>query len=113
MIELPWPPRELSPNARVHYHAKARAAKTYRDGTYWIARAHGPQFLIAEGVIPIMVEFFPPDRRHRDDDNMIGAFKAGRDGIADALAVNDRRFRPSYHFRDPIKGGKIVVTVMP
>lgn len=37
--------------------------------------------------------FYPPDRRYRDDDNMISAFKHGRDGVALALGVDDRRFR--------------------
>ena len=29
-INLPWPPRELSPNARVHWAKKAKAAKAYK-----------------------------------------------------------------------------------
>ncbi len=28
-----------------------------------------------------------------DDDNVIAAFKAGRDGLADALRIDDSRFR--------------------
>ncbi len=40
---------------------------------------------------------------------MIGAFKHLRDGIADGLGINDRLFRPEYHFAEPVKGGLITV----
>ena len=32
------------------------------------------------------------DRRARDDDNIIASFKAGRDGMAQALGIDDKRF---------------------
>jgi hypothetical protein len=64
-----------------------------------------------EGRIEIDVRFYPPDARHRDDDNAIASFKAARDGIADALGVDDRRFRPTYYFMDPAKPGKIEVVI--
>ncbi len=59
--------------------------------------------------IPVVMRFYPPDRRHRDDDNMIGSMKAARDSIAEALGVNDRRFRPHYIFAEPEKPGRIEV----
>jgi crossover junction endodeoxyribonuclease RusA len=40
----------------------------------------------------LWLEFYPPDRRPRDDDNMVASFKAGRDGIAQAMGINDKRF---------------------
>ena len=40
----------------------------------------------------VHLTFVPPDRRLRDADNCIAAAKAGLDGLADALGVNDRRF---------------------
>ena len=46
----------------------------------------------ADGVIRLRIDFFPPNRARRDDDNAIAAFKSGRDGIADALKVDDARF---------------------
>ena len=49
--------------------------------------------------------------RRRDDDNMVGSFKAYRDGIADALGVDDRRFRPHYFFEDAEKPGRIDVEI--
>jgi crossover junction endodeoxyribonuclease RusA len=48
---------------------------------------------LPEGTLALWLDFYPPDRRARDDDNIIAAFKAGRDGMAEALGINDRRFR--------------------
>jgi hypothetical protein len=44
---------------------------------------------------------------------MIGAFKAGRDGVAEALGCDDYKFRPAYQFGEPVKGGKVVVEIRP
>ena len=41
MIDLPWPPKELSPNARVHWTKKAKAAKAYRLECFILAKALG------------------------------------------------------------------------
>ena len=46
-----------------------------------------------DGDVHLWVDFYPPDKRRRDDDNVIAAFKAGRDGLADALRIDDSRFR--------------------
>jgi hypothetical protein len=117
-VILPWPDKGLSPNARLHWAAKAKLkAKARQDATY-LAYDAMPQGLrtvraMYAGTVRIAVDvaFFPPDARHRDDDNMIGMFKAARDGIADALAVDDRRFMPVYRFCDPCAPGRIEVTL--
>lgn len=116
LIVLPWPDRRLSPNARVHWRAKAPVtAKARADGadaTYEALNGglrEARAALRGDGPIALTITFYPPDRRHRDDDGMIGAFKAARDGIADALSVNDRRFRPTYVFAEPCKPGRVEV----
>lgn len=109
-VTLPWPPKELSPNARIHYHAKARSAKSYREHAYWLTKAAGA-LAPAEGGIALRFDFHPPDKRKRDLDNMLASIKAGVDGIADALEVNDQRFGFWLSREEPVKGGKIVVTV--
>ncbi len=43
--------------------------------------------------VHIKYDFYPPDRRKRDDDNLIRCMKPYRDGIADALGVDDHCFR--------------------
>lgn len=95
MIEvvLPWPHKYLSPNARVHWAKRSKAAKAYRTECGWHVRAAGPKPKFApSGPITLDIEFVQPDQRGRDLDNMLASIKAGIDGIADALGVNDRRF---------------------
>lgn len=88
---LPFPPKELSPNKRLHWAQLSNAKKSYRAQCYYLARhLHG--FYEKDAKLGISLIFFPPDKRHRDDDNMEAAFKAGRDGVAEALGVNDRFF---------------------
>ena len=109
-IRLPWPPKELSPNARVHFHAKAKAAKSYRSTAYWLSEIAGLS-VPSEGEITVGLEFCPPDHRHRDLDNMLASVKPGLDGIADNLKVNDYRYTLTLRRGEPCKGGAVVVTV--
>lgn len=109
-IILPWPPRELSPNARVHWSAKSKAAKAYRHACRIITFASGIK--APDGRVLLVLEFVPPDRRERDDDNLVAAFKAGRDGIADALGINDNRFTTQFSLRaEPVKDGAVIVEI--
>lgn len=109
MIQLSWPPRELHPNARAHFHAKARATKAYRLSACYTAMAEGPILEKKVGLI-CEVHFYPPDRRRRDADGMLSSVKAGIDGIADAYQINDYELNPLIIWRhDPVKGGKVVV----
>jgi len=112
VIVLPWPPSVLSPNARAHWSKKSRAAKSYRRDCYLLTRAAG---VVApdSARISLIIEFCPPDRRHRDDDNMNAAFKSGRDGIADALGINDSRFVTTVSVGEPVRGGAVIVKVLP
>lgn len=109
-VTLPWPPKELSPNARLHWSKKSKAAKAYRTACFALAREAGLKSVPFEGRIHLWIDFFPPDRRHRDDDNMIATFKAGRDGLADALGVDDKRF-VCHPFVSERIGGMVKVTI--
>lgn len=104
-VILPWPPKELSPNARNHWAKTAKFKKSYRQ-ICWALALEAKIRVSTTGEEPILlgVTFFPPDRRHRDDDNMIASLKAGLDGLADALKVNDRRFKCTWEFSNEIKG---------
>lgn len=113
-IRLPWPPKELSPNARVHWSRRSKAAASYRKECGWLVRAAmsaHPDFKLPDSErIALWIDFFPPDRRHRDDDNLLAAFKAGRDGIADALGINDKRF-VSHPFVQEATGGYVRIRI--
>lgn len=108
---LPWPPKELSPNARVHWAKKAKITKAYRWEAWALAKRAG---LVApeSGRVLLVLEFVPPDRRHRDEDNCLASFKAARDGLADALGINDHRFTTQFSMRaEPVSGGMVLVRI--
>lgn len=114
LITLPWPDKGLSPNARLHWAPKAKLKKLARACAAWEASrsihySERRKFAAHEDRIPVTITFYPPDKRLRDDDNMVGSFKSYRDGIADALGVDDRSFRPHYFFEDAEKPGRIEV----
>lgn len=123
VVELPWPPSELSPNARTHHMVKARVVKKTRADAYVLAKAAlkssasreqmALQEIIESGAsVAFWIDFYPPSRRHYDDDNLVARFKSSRDGIADGLGINDRKFRSMPFVRtDTHPGGKVVVRV--
>lgn len=117
-VILPWPDRRVFPNAkrRKHWRTYQPAANADREAACLLASAGLPlasrrAVAASEGKIALIVTFYPPDARRRDDDGMVGAFKHQRDGIADALGVDDRRFRPHYFFEEPCKPGRVEVEI--
>ena len=102
-LVLPWPPSQLNPNKRLHWAVKSKWAKAYRLECGLIA-AQSKIAIDWDGDIHVWIDFYPPDRRHRDDDNCVSSFKSGRDGLADALKVNDKRFRIHPYLKDQVGG---------
>lgn len=112
LIELPWPAKELSPNARQHWSAAARAKKAYRTRCRVLGDASGLS-LVPKGTERVLVhlEFFPPDRRIRDWDNMVASMKSGLDGLADSMGVDDGKWRLSFDVSDdPVEAGRVLVS---
>jgi len=95
-ITLPWPDSRLSPNARVHWARKAKASKDARRLAYCSAMAAfgstAPPPVDDCIALNLWLDFYPPDRRRRDDDNLLSMFKPYRDGLADYLRIDDSRF---------------------
>jgi crossover junction endodeoxyribonuclease RusA len=108
-LTVPYPPKELNPNTKLHWAAKMGYIKMYRGTCKAIASESS--HVIPDGDLVLDLEFFPPDNRRRDDDNMISSFKAGRDGIAEALDLDDVRFQLRVRTRDKFPGGKVVVKI--
>ncbi len=115
-ITLPWPDPRLFPNyKRSHHWRKYRQQERDARLVGWgltaeaMEAAHRAAISAAEGKIAVAVTFYPPDRRKRDDDGCIGAIKNFRDGIADALGVDDARFSTTYAFGDAEKPGRVEV----
>lgn len=111
-VLLPWPPKVLSPNARAHWRARAAAAKSYRMQCFIYAKRAA--LTAPAGQILLTLEFLPPNARRRDDDNLVGAFKSGRDGLADALGIDDSRFVTLIKLGQQVHaGGAVRVSLQP
>jgi crossover junction endodeoxyribonuclease RusA len=92
VITLPIPRRELSPNARCHWHAKRRAVKAAREIARWTTTIAGGACLMLTAARIDIRAFHATDRR-RDRDNLIASCKPYFDGLADAgLIANDSGF---------------------
>lgn len=123
-IILPWPPKALNPNNKGHWAKIARAKAVYRYTCKMISKEaiQGKGFdlqplhdLVASGQkLHVYLHYCPPNHRPRDDDNINTAFKSGRDGLADALNIDDRHFETHPRLkRDEIvkPGGEVRVVV--
>ena len=75
----------------------------------WQAIGQGAKPMNAE-TLHIALTFHPPDKRKRDWDNLIAQMKSGLDGLADALKVDDSKWRISIEVSPEI-GGMVKVKV--
>lgn len=110
---LPWPPSALNPNQRQHWRRHAAAKKAYRLACGFHARHQGVGCLPPAKLL-VSLKFVPPDRRSRDLDNLIASMKAGLDGLADVLGVDDACFTLQAELlTDGTVGGFVRVEVTP
>ncbi len=92
VLRLPWPPRELSPNVKVHWGTKKRATDLYKAECFVairdvIGHAERPEPL-QEATAKVV--FVVPDRRRRDIDNAMASIKPAFDAMVTAgLLVDD------------------------
>lgn len=113
LIRLRWPPRELSPNARLHYRAKASAVASYRNECFYDARSQGLGRLPGDS-LSVRITFHPPaDGRRRDRDNMVSSAKAACDAIASLTGIDDFNWRTEWCFGEPVDKGLLVLEVLP
>lgn len=110
-ITLPWPSKDLSPNARVHWSRKAKASQPAREMAFYTAK-HAKLVAPETDRIHLWIDFYPPTRRWPDTDNMLSRCKPYLDGLADALGVNDQRFVPHPYVRwETVKGGEVRILI--
>jgi crossover junction endodeoxyribonuclease RusA len=112
VVTLPWPSKTLSPNARAHWRQKASATKVAREAAHWLTWQQVGRNMNWRGA-RLSFTFNPPDKRRRDTDNCIASTKAARDGIADALGIDDSKFECSYRMGEPVKGGAVRIEIRP
>ena len=114
IVAFPFPHPSLFPNRKNGTHwTKTKAIKTEAREDAVEATKQAMQSDKTWGdTIPLSIVFVAPDCRHRDLDNCLAAAKSQLDGMADALGVNDKRFRPI--LIDYVKGdapGAMIVAV--
>lgn len=106
-VYLPWPDKRLSPNAREHWSTLAKVKKKAKTDAYYIALEAGIGKIKA-AAINAKYTFFPPDRRTRDRDNLIGCCKALQDGLAMAFGVDDGKWNTTYEIAGTIERNGMV-----
>lgn len=109
IVELPWPPRALWPNARNHWSAMARAKRSYKAAA-WALAAEARQPM-PQARLRVHMAFCPPDKIRRDMDNLIAAMKAGLDGISQAIGVDDHLWVLSAEIGPVEKPGVVRITI--
>ena len=113
-IELEFPSASLFPNRKngLHWAVTQKTKKEYRDSAFWLTKQQATNWTHAGGDVALVLIFEMPDKRQRDADNCLAAAKAGLDGMADALGIDDRHFQPVMVFRlSGKKPGKLIVGV--
>lgn len=106
VVKYPWPDYRLSRNGRGNRALIARLIKETRE-----TAAHITHDLGLNPMRPATLEvvrFIPPSARW-DEDNLRAMGKETLDGIADAMGVNDKTFKPEIEIGKPEKGGRIEV----
>lgn len=110
VFNLPWPDKRLSPNARIHHMALAKVKKQYRADCGLIAMQG--RVNLADMALALHLDFYPPNARRRDRDNLLASMKSGIDGVCDALGIDDSTFDPvSVSLKSPVKGGQVVLRI--
>lgn len=81
------------PTQILHRSAQKMGLPGRRDSTFYqkLALILSPPNTSIPRFTAYSLAFYLPDARPRDDDNLCAACKAYRDGIADALQVNDNQ----------------------
>ena len=108
-IRFPFPDMRLSANGRTDRRYLAGLRQAARGTGYYLAKEHRLAFS-GEKSLELYMLVCPPDRRRRDDDNVLSAFKSIRDGIFHALELDDSLIRRTVIERGDVeKGGAIYV----
>lgn len=111
-ITFPWPSACLTPNAKraAHWSKYQPATKAYRR-TCWALALEAGAGRHNDPAPHLSITFNPPDARARDLDGMLGAFKAGLDGISDAMRCDDSEWSLSIVKGPKVKHGAVVVVI--
>ena len=108
-IRFPFPDMRLSANGRADRRYLTDIRQEARRTGYYLAKEHRLAFS-GEKFLELYMLVCPPDRRRRDDDNVLSAFKSALDGIFRALELDDNLIRRTVIERGDVEpGGAIYV----
>ena len=113
-IQIPWPDRRLSPNARLSWHAKLAAKAEARLAGFCAARevfTPGEDSPLT-GALRVTYRIHPPSHRRYDQDNLLASMKAEIDGVCDGLGIDDVQFRETViRWGDVEAGGRVEMEI--
>jgi len=90
-------------NTREHWAKRAKRAKHHRQCAWYVTPSYP---------LPCIVRLIRIAPRALDDDNLTGALKSVRDGVADGLGVDDRDPRVSWEYaQERGKAGEYAVRI--
>jgi crossover junction endodeoxyribonuclease RusA len=114
-VQLPWPDKRLSPNARVHWAVKDKARHEAKETAYFQTYQVAGEWQPPEGPLLLTVQACPPAlERKRDLDNVLASLKPTIDGLCHALKIDDSRFAAVTVVRgDPSGAGSVTLEVSP
>jgi len=90
-------------NGRDHWRVKAKRAHRQR---------HAARCLTPIVCLPVVVKLTRLSRSRLDDDNLRGALKAVRDGVADAFGIQDNDPRLRFEYDQAPRGDQLQGSVM-
>lgn len=96
LINLPFPDKSLNPNHMqgVHWSKTNKIREDARNEGSLCARvAMQDQIFEPADTYAVTIHFYPPDKQHRDMDNMLAAMKHYLDGVCLRLEINDHQFK--------------------
>lgn len=106
---LPWPSKDMSPNARVHWSRLAKAKKKAKQDAYYATLEAGLGKINADS-LHVKCTFYPPSKRIFDLDGLISRMKAAFDGIALAVEIDDGKWTLAFEPLGPVeKNGMVKV----
>jgi crossover junction endodeoxyribonuclease RusA len=84
-VTLPWISSELHAHAKGHWRSKAAATKACREMAFLVGKSLRPKMPYANA--KVFYRFYVPDKRRRDEANMVQAVKPFLDGLVDAGVI--------------------------
>lgn len=116
-VVLPWPHKDLSPNARVPWRRRADLARQAKEHAHWTTREQlGPSLKQAadrmQRPLCLTVTFLAPNARRCDRDNLLASCKSAIDGMCAALGIDDAEFAAvTACTGEPTAGGAVLMEI--